>query len=167
MYKLNFLTLALSVLFLFFMGCEPESATVVNTSNTTNVVNKSVYAGYEPVEARILPLTDFSEDDEDSKINVFVSLEDSYSSAVKSPAVFRFELYQRLLRSAEPKGSRITIWPDINLTDVKENNKYWRDFLRAYEFDLNFQMAKDRHYILQVTCFCTGGRRLISEYALR
>lgn len=167
MQKLNFLISALSISFLLFAGCEPESGAVSHTGNVGQMVDRTMYPGYEPVEAGILPLTDFVEDDQTSKINIFVSIEDSFGSAVKVPAVFRFELYNRLLRSAEPKGSRITIWPDINLTDAKKNNGYWRDFLRVYEFDLDFQPADDRHYILQVTCFCAGGRRLTAEYILR
>ena len=56
--------------------------------------------------------------------------------------------------------------PDIDLTDIVENNHYWRDFLRAYEFSLPVEFDNNQSYILQVTCICPNGKRLSTEYAL-
>jgi len=82
------------------------------------------------------------------------------------PGVFRFELYERVVRSAEPKGRRIVIWPDIDLTGAAENNEYWRDFLRAYEFNLPFEAQIKQCYILQVTYLSPSGKRLSAELSL-
>lgn len=163
MKKLKFpISTLLVLLLMLFTACEPGVNTLKLSGNTKET--QKSYPGYEPTSTQILPLTEFTDD---SKINVFVSLEDNFASALKAPAVFRFELYNRLPRSADPKGARVNIWPDINLTDVRNNNEHWKDFLRAYEFNINFQPDKDKHYILQVTAFCEGGKRLTAEYVLK
>jgi len=167
-----------AVLQIFFLcllsagaGCEPAQVTAVEPSPTPdNGFDVSVYSGYMPAKIDIMSLTRFisANDAEDgSKIIAYVSLLDSSASQVKSPGVFRFELYQKVLHSAEPKGKRMIIWPDIDLTDPLENNHYWRDFLRVYKFDLDFQPQPGKAYILQVTCICPDGRRLSAEFALK
>ena len=80
--------------------------------------------------------------------------------------LFETMMYEKVQRSTEPKGKRIAIWPDIDLTDGIENNKYWRDFLRTYEFDLDFERAGEQIYILQATFLCASGRRLSADFAL-
>ena len=128
------------------------------------------YTPYAPGKIDILPLTEFGSTDETeraSKIKVYVSLLDPFNCQMKAPGVFRFELYEYAQRSAEPKGRRIVIWPDIDLTDAVENNNYWRDFLRAYEFNLDFEPQGHQNYILQVTFLCPSGKRLSAELALK
>jgi len=151
----------------------------------------SVYTAYAPVKIDILPLTEFVSlsnaegtlegsrkpvpavrrpvesqvEGAGSQINVYVSLLDSFGSQKKSPGAFRFEMYKYIQRSAEPRGGRIAIWPDIDLTNAAENNKYWRDFLRAYQFNLPFEPASNQSYILQVTFLCPTGKRLSDEFA--
>jgi hypothetical protein len=129
----------------------------------------SVYTSFAPEKVYIMPLTEFVNTDNIRRISVkpYVCLLDSFGSQVKSPCVFRFELYQRALRSAEPKGKRVDIWKDIDLTELAVNNEYWRDFLRAYEFDLPFEHDINQSYILQVTCMCPNDRRLSDEFALK
>ena len=130
----------------------------------------SVYAPYNPVKIDIMPLTEVvyvNSPEEKSKIKIYVGLLDSFGCQIKSPGVFRFELYERVVRSAEPKGRRIAIWPDIDLTDVAENNNYWRDFLRAYEFNFDFEPQSSQGYVLQATCLCPNGKRLSAEFALK
>ena len=129
----------------------------------------SIYTRYAPVKIDIMPLTEFvsaGNTEEGAKINVYVSLLDSFGCQVKSAGVFRFELYERVERSAEPKGRRVVIWPDIDLTDAAANNENWRDFLRAYEFNLDFDPQGSQSYVLQVTCLCPGGKRLSAEFGL-
>jgi len=75
-------------------------------------------------------------------------------------------LYERVQRSAEPKGKRIAMWPELDLTDPVTNNEYWRDFLRAYEFTLPIDQSAGDSHILQVTYFCPSGRRIASEFIL-
>ena len=140
------------------------------SSKTNNNPGKlSAYSSFAPDRISIMPLTEFINTDNMRQISIrpYVSLLDSFGSQIKSPCIFRFELYQRVLRSAEPKGKRLIIWQDIDLTDPAVNNEYWRDFLRAYEFDLPFELDVNQSYILQVTCMCPTDRRLTDEFVLK
>lgn len=158
-----------SVTFLLLLastGCEP--ANTVSSSNDDSDFNR--FSKYGPVKIDIMPLTEFTAADngeKPSKIKVYVSLLDSFDCQIKTPAVFRFELYDKVPRSAEPKGKRILIWPDIDLKDAAKNNEYWRDFLRAYEFDLPFEPQSGKSYILQTTSLCPDGKRLSADFTLK
>ncbi len=161
------------VLLLAAVGCEPPQVGIKNTETPLKSVNDcnefSFYAPYTPLKIDIVPLTEFTgfnDVGEESKIQVYVSLLDSFGYQIKAPGTFRFELYEKVPRSAEPKGRRIAIWPDIDLTDVVENNRYWRDFLRAYEFSLPFESEASQNYIFEATCICPNGKRLSAEFAL-
>jgi hypothetical protein len=159
----------LLVLFLFNAGCEQKSKPDDISGQTNNELEKlSIYSRYSPAEIAIIPLTDFVRigDSQQARINLYVKLLDSFGSEIKSPCIFRFELYEKVQRSAEPKGARVMIWPDIDLTKPAINNRYWRNFLRAYEFNLPFGAASKQTYILEVTCLCPTGRRLISDFTL-
>ena len=127
---------------------------------------------YGPTKIDIVPLTELlsAGDSEDiEKVVVYVDVLDEFDSQIKSPAVWRFELYEYVPRSAEAKGERLIIWPDIDLTEAKANNSYWRDFLWAYQFelDLPIQLGKNHSYILQAMCFCQAGKRLTAAIRLR
>ena len=161
------------VLFLVVAGCESSK----NGTKQIDQLNKAdgdcneafAYASYAPSKINIMPLTEYTVVDdsaEKSKIKAYVSLLDSFGYQIRSPGTFRFELYEKAQRSAEPKGKRISIWPDIDLTDIVENNHYWLDFLRAYEFNLPVELENNQSYILQATCICPNGKRLSTEYAL-
>ena len=160
----------LLVLFLTVAGCEsPRSTTDSLALSDSDSEQVCIHIGYAPAKVDILPLTELvggSEKVKASAIKVYVGLLDGFDCQIKSPGVFRFELYKKVERSAEPKGKRITIWPDIDLTEPGENNEYWRDFLRAYEFILDFEPTGRPSYILQVTCLCPEGKRLSAEFAL-
>ena len=161
------------LLFIFLLaaaGCGQLMGRSVRHSNTDDDLNKlSAYSRFIPDRIDIMPLTEFINTDNVRQISIkpYVSLIDSFGSQIKSPGIFRFELYQRALRSAEPKGKRVVIWQEIDLTDPALNHDYWRDFLRAYEFDLPFELDINQSYILQVTCLCPNGRRLSAEFALK
>lgn len=157
------------IFFLMSAGCQMELFKTNSSADTNDVDMLSIYSDYAPTRINIVPLTEFISGDNTRQdiIKLYVSLHDSFGSQIKSPCVFRFELYQRVQRSAEPKGKRIIIWPDIDLTDHATNNEYWRDFLRAYEIGLPFELLAGQDYILQVTCLCLSGKRLSSEFILR
>ncbi|MEJ2648838.1 MAG: hypothetical protein P8016_10575 [Sedimentisphaerales bacterium] len=129
----------------------------------------SIYSEYAPVKIDILPLTEFNVNKETSQdeINLYVSLLDSFGSQIKSPCIFRFELYLKVERSSEPKGRRVMLWPDVDLKDLKINSEYWQNFLRAYEFHLPFEPQAEQPYILEVTCICLNSRRISSEFELK
>ena len=172
------IVLTLQIFFLVYLfsqaGCEQTS---VDTSMQTEPTfqtesdsSASIFDSYSPVKIDIMPLTEFvslNKADEKSDINVYVSLLDSFGSQKKSPGTFRFEIYESVQRSAEPRGRRIAIWPDIDLTNADKNNKYWRDFLRAYQFNLPFEPAINQSYILQITFLCPIDKRLSDEFILK
>ncbi len=148
------------ILLLLHAGCEPSQVVTEPMPETFYVLAK----------VRILPLTELIHADDaqgQSGVKVYVSLLDWFGSQIKAPVVFRFELYEYAQRSSEPKGRRIVIWPDTDLTEPVENNKYWRDFLRAYEFNLPFEPESDKNCIIQATCLCPNGKRLSTEFALK
>ncbi len=160
----------LLVMLLVGAGCEQMPGLTGPATKTDDDYKKlSVYSLYAPAKINIMPLTEFISADNarQANIHLYVSLLDSFGSQIKSPCKFRFELYQRVQRSAEPKGRRLVIWPDIDLTDPAANNEYWRDFLRAYEFDLPFEPDTSQSYILQVTSLCPNGKRISAEFALK
>lgn len=149
-------------------GCEPgPGQPVLPTDSNSSLL--STYAAYAPEKIDIMLLTDFvqlSGAERASQLKVYVNLLDSFDCQIKAPGVFRFELYEYVQRSAEPKGGRIAVWPDIDLTEPAENNGYWRDYFRAYEFNLDFDPQRDHCYILQATCLCPNGRRLSDDLVL-
>ncbi len=154
--------------FLFQFGCEsvPAAAELPPPAGDNAFSQPLAYPSYMPARIDILPLTRTGNVGEMPAIKVYVSLLDEFDCQIKAPTVFRFELYEYVQRSAEPKGRRISIWPDIDLTQPTENNRYWRDFLRAYEFTLEFESIPNQSFILQVTSLCPGGKRLSAELAL-
>ncbi len=126
--------------------------------------------GFGPARISILPLSEITGAagiGQDAKLDVYVSLLDAFGSPVKAPCTMRFELYEHVRRSAQTKGQRLMIWPDIDLTRPTDNHKFWRDFLRSYEFQLNLRVERDRTYILEATYLGSDGRRLSGECAIR
>jgi hypothetical protein len=153
-------------------GCKPapDAPTDPPTANGNTSGEFHVYTRYVPEKIYVLPLTEFvSIPDEPklSKIKIYVSLLDAFDCQIKTPGTFRFDLHDYIPRSAEPKGKRISIWPDINLTDPVDNNRYWRDHFRAYKFTLDFTPQRGQSYILEATCFCPNGRRLSATFVLK
>jgi hypothetical protein len=121
---------------------------------------------FAPNKVSIIPLTRFVKSKKPAEldyIRVYAELLDDYQSQIKSPGTFRFELYNRALRSVDPMGTRIEIWKDIALIDLKQNNRYWREFLRTYEFRLDLPHILQGHFILQVTFSTPEGKRLTSH----
>ena len=54
----------------------------------------------------------------------------------------------------------------MDLTDPKDNNKYWSDFFRAYEFRLGFEPKEEKSYIFQATAIDLDGKRLSDEITI-
>lgn len=55
---------------------------------------------------------------------------------------------------------RLTIWPDIDLAEPEKHNRYWKEYLKSYEFylPLEFAPAANQNYLLEVTCLVDGKR---------
>ena len=157
-------------LFLILTGCQPASRPPqIPTPVKKDHDLSSFYARFAPTKIDILPLTELvaSGSVQRARLNLYVSLLDAFGSQIISPGIFRIELYEYVQRSADPKGKRIAIWEDIDLTDPVTNNGSWNNFLRTYQFDLPLEQAGNQNYILQVTCLCPNGSRLTSHFTLR
>jgi hypothetical protein len=162
------LTISLITLLLMQSACTPTPDNPpVPTDPCSNPLSVCMHYMADAID--IMPLTDFipaQNPQQQSIIEVYVSLLDTFGSQIKAPGVFRFELYKHIERSAKPKGERITMWSDIVLNDSDQNNDYWQDYLRAYKFNLDFEPELPGSYILQATCTCPSGKRLSSDYVL-
>lgn len=124
---------------------------------------------FAPAKIRVSPLTELilpTSGGEIAKIRVGVVLMDPFESYLKAPGTFRFELYEKVLRSAAPKGGRIKMWDDLDLRSAPTNNDYWQEVLHAYEFDLEFDPQNDKSYILEVTFTLPDNQRLTADYSL-
>lgn len=169
MKTISFLTKLLFVLALaFYAGCstQPPGA----DSSPAPFRDSTPCSRFGPARIDILPITSItpiSASDRDFAITAYVSLLDAFDSSIKAPVVLRFELFQHLQRSADPKGKRLIVWPDIDLTDPAVNNNLWQDFLRAYLFSLPLQKSSAENCILHVTCFCPSGKRLNADFIVR
>jgi hypothetical protein len=178
-YFMNNLSLKLlllsGILFLSSVGCDSLKFPIENLETVEQPSDSlSIFTSYAPTKVSILPLTKFEKNEQqNTQIHVYVSLLDDFGSQIKSPSTFRFELYDKVQLSSQPKGSRIVMWPpqtdpelDFDLTDPKDNNRYWSDFFRAYEFRLNFEPKPNKSYILQATSIGPTGKRLSAEITI-
>ena len=160
-----------SILLLLGAGCESVQVSSGPQPKPDPGSDVALYSHYAPAKLDIIPLTEFAGTDQSGRtlqINLYISLLDSFGSQIKSPGIFRFELYEYVQRSAQPKGARLFLWPDIDLTNPAKNNEYWQDFLRAYQFTLDFEpQTANQAYVLQVTCLCPHGSRLSSDILLK
>lgn len=161
------------ILFVFFLcqaGCEHTQLSTEPASKTEHSSDVDLYTPYAPTKVDIMPLTGLvglGSTEQLPQVDIYVSLLDSFGSQIKTPGIFRFEVYEYVRLSSEPFGKRIAIWPDIDLTNAAENNKYWQDFLRAYQFNLPFEPKGLQSYILQVTFLSPTGRRLSDEFTFK
>lgn len=129
------------------------------------------YTGSLPKESIFVPnkisfnqLTEFSKP---WQITAYIDVSDQFNSRLKAPGIWRFELYSKVQRSADPKGGRIKIWQDWDLTDAKENNLLWQDYLRCYKFELNLDSELSGEYVLEAVCFTAEGKRLSDRVELK
>ena len=150
-------------------GCSNSGPRPELAAQPSQFPMKITYAGFTAAKVSILPLTRFvrsSSPDTESYIQAYVTLADEFGAQLKYPGTFRFELYEKVLRTAKPKGPRIEIWPDLDLRGSKQNDQYWLDHFRAYEFHLDFVPDSNQKYILQVTFLGSEGKRLSEQITL-
>ena len=152
---------------LFFMiiacGCEEQQQSRQSDFPAIEMQKGCLFV---PDKIRFNQLTEFAQG---GQITAYVDMLDQFNLRIKAAGIWRFELYEYVLRSAEPRGARLYLWPDIDLTDAKVNYGYWQDYLRCYKFDLNLDidLAGDKTYILQVVCFTAQGRRINDSIELK
>jgi hypothetical protein len=157
----------ISICALFIMtiacGCEEQEQ---NRQSDFPAVEMQKSCLFVPAKIRFNQLTEFTQD---RQIAAYVDVLDQFDSRIKAAGIWQFELYEYVPRSAEPKGTRLYAWPNIELTDAKINFGYWQDYLRCYKFDLNLDidLAGDKTYILQAVCFTADGKRITDSMELK
>ncbi len=147
-------------------GCDLGPPPTTQPSRPSQPTANTICYKYLADDVEIMPLTELKSDRNAATIDVYVSLLDRFGCQVKSPAVFRFELYAFVPGSPQPKGRRLMHWPDVDLTDPATNNGYWHDYLRAYRFTMPLAQKPGSDLILQVTCMTPQGRRLSDTIVL-
>ena len=162
------LKIVLSVCFLvltFSFGCEQRHAKPAEALTSCDIT------AYGAERIHIVGLTELLDDSEDMgtlRLTAFVDVLDCVNSRIKAPGIFRFELYEYVPRSSDSKGTRLFLWPDVDLNDVAVNNNHWREHLRAYEFGLSidFDLPVQDRFVLEATFTTPAGRRLNDIYEL-
>ncbi|MGE5295564.1 MAG: hypothetical protein ACM3VT_12105 [Solirubrobacterales bacterium] len=163
---------------IFAGGCETPSPTATSAAQQTagqsaqkaEQAGATAMNGFGPAKISILPLSEITGAagiGQDARLDVYVSLLDAFNCPVKAPCALRFELYEYVRRSAQTKGQRLIIWPDIDLTRPADNHASWRDFLRAYEFQLALRVERDKTYVIETTYLGADGKRLSAECAIK
>ncbi len=139
------------------IGCAPADPAAGNNSPVQP-------CAFGAARIRIIGLTRIlarSTNGKEAVLTACVDVLDSYNSHIKAPGRFRFELYEFTPRSSEPRGKRLMIWPDVDLTDPGVNNEYWQDYLRTYQFTFEMDHKPgDNTFILEATCITPAGKRL-------
>lgn len=158
--------LSVGVLFFMMIACGCQEQQIQNRQSDSSVAEMQKTCLFVPEKIRFNQLTEFSQD---WQITAYIDILDQFGSRIKAAGIWKFELYEYVLRSAESKGTRLYFWPDINLTDAKVNFGYWQDYLRCYKFDLNLDtdLAGGKTYILQAVCFTADGKRISDSIELK
>jgi len=96
-------------------------------------------------------------------IDVRVEALDHYGDSTKAFGRFRFELYEFLPRSADPKGRRLSAW-DIDLNDPRANFVHWDGITRTYQFKLQWGrgIPVGERFVL-VAVFVSGHTDLLED----
>ena len=152
----------------FYAGCSTRPTGA--DSSPVRSHDSAPCSNFGPARIDVLPITAIipaSPANAEASINAYVCLIDAFDSQIKAPVIVRFELFQRFQRSADPKGKRLIVWPDIDLTDPAVNNNLWQDFLRAYLFSLPLQKTSAENCVLHVTVICPSGKRLTADFIVR
>jgi hypothetical protein len=148
---------------MFALGCQEQVQTPQSDFPTVETQKGGLFV---PEKIKFNQLTEFAQN---GQITAYIDVLDQFGSRIKAGGIWRFELYEYVPRSAEPKGTRLYLWPDINLTDAKTNFGLWQDYLRCYKFDLNpdIDLAGDKTYVLQAIFFTAGGKQITDSIELK
>lgn len=176
-HRILLITGLLTALLLVAGGCDTPPTAAPSSQQTAGAGRDAgepspatIPSGFGPAKIDILPLSEItgaSEAGQGFRLNVYVALLDAFGCPIKAPCTLRFEVYEYVPRSAQAKGRRLMIWPDIDLTRPVDNQDAWRDLLRAYEFHLALGADRDKTYILEATYLGPDGKRLSGLCAVR
>lgn len=168
--KKTIMTIGVVLIILAICSCRSPETVQQQTAPAVEINNQKQFHGYEPARIKITPLTEFAIEESEGtlKLQLYIDVLDEFDTRIKAPAVFRFELYEYVPRSGEEKGKRISFWPDIDLTGPVNNNEYWRDFLRCYQFALPLEeeLEEESTCVLQATCITSTGKRLTTDFII-
>lgn len=161
-----FVLLLTSCCFWVFGCVDTEMAGFATDSQDS--VSEDAFAASSISIQGLTEISDIDEFGRFAKITAYVDVLDQYKTKLKAPGVFRFELYEFLTRQSDPKGKRVYMWDDFNLVDPVENQCYWQESFRSYEFKLQLSQSleKDKNYILLATFKTADGKRLSDEFKL-
>ena len=107
---------------------------------------------------QISPLTEFIASPEkpgSCQLKVLLEVFNAQGLPVSIIGTVRFELYEFRPLSSDPRGRRLSIWPELDLGNAADAENYWSQLLRGYEFYLpvDFTPGSGKKYVLEVTCF--------------
>lgn len=143
-------------------GCEESQQ--ANADFPAGTIQKACL--FTPQKIKFNQLTQFTQS---WQIAAYIDVFDQFDSRIKTGGVWRFELYEKVPRSADPMGGRVFIWPDFELTEAKKNNDLWQEYLHCYKFELNMEaeIAAGKTYILQAVYFSAAGKRITDSIELK
>ena len=145
-----------------FFGCEQVQRNQPSDAYSGKFQRTCLFA---PEKIQFNQLT---ESTQPGQITAYIDVFDQFGSRIKTAGIWRFELFEYVPRSADPMGSRVNLWPDIELTDAPINNNAWQEYLHCYKFDLNIDTdLGGKTYILQAVCFTADNRRLTDSFQLK
>jgi hypothetical protein len=144
-------------------GCQEQAAISQSDFPAVGIQKSCLFV---PEKIKFNQLTEFAQN---GRITAYIDIFDQFDSRIKAAGIWRFELYEYASLSVDPKGARLYLWPDINLADAKTNYGFWQDYLRCYKFDLDldFELAPNKTYVLQATCFTADGKRITDLIELK
>ena len=147
--------LCLPVMVMVFTGCETAQTPI------HAVAQRGEKASIERI--RISALTEFVTDaalPDEVQLKVLLEIFNASDPPVPVPCILRFELYDFHPLSSDPRGKRLVVWPEQDLSNAEKANAHWKALLRGYEFylPLDFMPRQDKKYILEATCFADQKR---------
>ena len=116
----------------------------------------------------VTPLTKFVETDGKASLKLVVDVLDSTGHRSKAPFNLQCSLYRYLPRTADNKGELVQVWQPISLDAIAENNKYWNDYLRSYEFGFELDsLPGQQWYLVEIACQIPSGNRIFDKFMLK
>lgn len=111
-----------------------------------------------PDGVRLLALTAFEADSSGQDAALRVYIQPIASDGEKR---YRFELYELRPYSANPRGRRLELWPEIEPGPPASTNPRWRPHLGAYEVLLPISTLPEagKRLVLEVTALMDDGTR--------
>ena len=97
-------------------------------------------------------------------VNVRIEAVDAYGDSTKAFGTFRFEMYQFVPNTIDPKGKLLASW-DEPLLDPRKNLLHWQKVHRIYEFKLQWDrpVPVGQRFVLSAIFSSPFTERMITE----